>query len=66
MPLARSPRATSIHASNLDVNDANKASRAAPSDDLVGDAVRARSLAISIIAISIFFSANEIWWNTYI
>jgi len=25
MPLARSPRATSIHASNLDVNDANKA-----------------------------------------
>lgn len=41
MPLALSPRATSIHASNLDVNDANKASRAARSDDLLADAVRA-------------------------
>lgn len=40
MPLARSPRATSIHASNLDVNDANKASRAARSDDLADEVVR--------------------------
>lgn len=37
MPLACSPRATSIHASNLDVNDANKASRTARSNDLADE-----------------------------
>lgn len=57
MPLARSPRATSIHASNLDVNDANKASRAAPSDDLAGACAIISDLYRGHLD---FFNANEI------
>jgi len=61
MPLARSPRATSIHASNLDVNDANKAPRAAR---WIGRSLADQTIINDLSQPSRLFHANEIRADT--